>query len=328
MTQSNIEILQNIIRDLLVNDPIEKIAPEMGLSDTTLRTIRDGKGNVSRATLEKIARWLYHNGMTTKSQAVSMLAEQAEAQRQQTLHVDTVERRELTIELQKLGDADEISRVSGVKRSEISNLYRVRRPAEPETVPLLFAWLRENHPTVASRLDETIRVKSQHKMEPKANEAAPLESSPTRGEILEKAVLAGHGLPGPAGQSVAPGALMASEVLDLLSFLTTLPADLVGHNFLAAIMAVVSELDQLWDLGQLSRMEASKRDQMTPALLDWIQQTRGHREAEVELQHRQDLASARERADALGKENEELMGLLRQARQILEQGRAMSEVIS
>lgn len=324
MTESNLGVLQRVIRYVLSNDSVQRIAPLMGLSDTTLCLMRDGKGNVSRATLSKVRAWLYDNGYRNEASLVEMIEQQATSQRLQTLHVDTIERRELTIELQKLGTADEISKLSGVKRSEVGNLYRVRRPASDRTVPDLFTWLRDYHPEVAERLDETIRVKTKHNSPAKVEEAEPpLESSPTRGEILEKAILDGHGLPGPVGQSVAPGALMASEVLDLLSFLTTMPAALVGNSFLAAIMAVVSELDQLWDLGQLSRMEASKRDQITPTLLDWMQQTRGHREAEAELQHRQELSSARERGDALAKENEDLMGLLRQARQILEKGKAV-----
>lgn len=286
MTQSNIEILQNIIRDLLVNDPIEKIAPEMGLSDTTLRTIRDGKGNVSRATLEKIARWLYHNGMTTKSQAVSMLAEQAEAQRQQTLHVDTIERRELTIELQKLGDADEISRVSGVKRSEVGNLYRVRRPAEPETVPLLFAWLRENHPAIASRLDETIQTKTQHQHKSRANEAIQAAPDPVSQ---------------PSQEPEGSGAMMAMEVIELLeAMVVQIPPQLVDLYLSKAVMVVDHELDLLEDLGQLSQMEMDKRAKLDPLFEAWIDNSACHK------------------ISALQKENQKLRARLAEVHELLQ----------
>jgi hypothetical protein len=289
VTQSNTEILQNIIRDLLVNDPIEKIAPEMGLSDTTLRTIRDGKGNVSRATLEKIARWLYHNGMTTKSQAVSMLAEQAEAQRQQTLHVDTVERRELTIELQKLGDADEISRVSGVKRSEVGNLYRVRRPADPETVPALFAWLRENHPDVASRLDETIQTKTQHQHKSRGGESVQAAPDPVSQ---------------PSQEPEGSGAMMAMEVIELLeAMVVQIPPQLVDLYLSKAIMVVDHELDLLEDLGQLSQMEMDKRAKLDPLFEAWIDNS----------------------ASALQKENRKLRAQLDQVREILEKSAPESQ---
>jgi hypothetical protein len=289
VTQSNTEILQNIIRDLLVNDPIEKIAPEMGLSDTTLRTIRDGKGNVSRATLEKIARWLYHNGMTTKSQAVSMLAEQAEAQRQQTLHVDTIERRELTIELQKLGDADEISRVSGVKRSEVGNLYRVRRPADPETVPALFAWLRENHPDVASRLDETIQTKTQHQHKSRGGESVQAAPDPVSQ---------------PSQEPEGSGAMMAMEVIELLeAMVVQIPPQLVDLYLSKAIMVVDHELDLLEDLGQLSQMEMDKRAKLDPLFEAWIDNS----------------------ASALQKENRKLRAQLDQVREILEKSAPESQ---
>lgn len=272
MTQSSVQVLQNIVREMLANDSIERIAPEMGLSDTTLRTIRDGKGNVSRATLEKLSRWLYNNGHRNHSNLVDMMAREATAQRKQTLHADTIERRELTIELQKLGTADEISRMSGVNRSEVGNLYRVRRPADPGTVPALFAWLRVNRPDVASRLDETIKTKTQHQHKSRANEAIQAAPDPVSQ---------------PSQEPEGSGAMMAMEVIELLeAMVVQIPPQLVDLYLSKAVMVVDHELDLLEDLGQLSQMEMDKRAKLDPLFEAWIDNSACHKISALQKKNR------------------------------------------
>jgi hypothetical protein len=285
MTESSVGVLQRVVKYILAGDSIQRIAPLMGLSDTTLRTIRDGKANVSWGTLDKLRIWLGDNGFMNEATLVESIQRETEYQRRPTLHVDTIERRELTIELQKLGDADEISRVSGVKRSEVGNLYRVRRPADPETVPALFAWLRENHPDVASRLDETIQTKTQHQHKSRGGESVQAAPDPVSQ---------------PSQEPEGSGAMMAMEVIELLeAMVVQIPPQLVDLYLSKAVMVVDHELDLLEDLGQLSQMEMDKRAKLDPLFEAWINN------------------SASQKEWALQKENRKLRAQLDQVREIL-----------